>query len=116
MFTVKLGTEKTFFVTAAEESYGNESFDGVIRKKKCLRLESSEAENGLDWYMDLLEEEGALDTVQVLLGDKVSLTADGYTMIRNISQRLLGTGKKYLTLTLEKPEESAEESDQTVEA
>ena len=58
MFTVKLGTGKTFEATAAEEAYGA-VYGGSPRL--TLRLEASPAPRGLDWYLGLLEEEGALD-------------------------------------------------------
>ena len=90
MFTVKLGTGKTFEAAAAEEAYGA-VYGGSPRL--TLRLEASPAPRVLDWYLGLLEDEGALDTVAVAAGGKDCLEA----------QRLLPTGDKHLSLVLCKP-------------
>lgn len=100
MFTVKLGTGKTFEATAAEEAYGA-VYGGSPRL--TLRLEASPAPRGLDWYLGLLEEEGALDTVAVAAGGKDCLEAQGYTQVVELTQRLLPTGDKHLSMVLCKP-------------
>jgi len=101
MFTVKLATGKTFTATAVEEVYGLDSL-GLT-----LRVEATPAANPLAWYLGLLQEEGALDNIQVLLGEKPCLEAAGYSKIHFLSQRLLPTGDKQLSLSLSRPEAAA---------
>ena len=100
MFTVKLGTGKTFEATAAEEAYGA-VYGGSPRL--TLRLEAAPAPRSLDWYLGLLEEEGALDAVAVEAGGIERLTALGYTQVVELTQRLLPTGDKHLSMVLCKP-------------
>ncbi len=98
MFTVKLATCKTFTATAVEEVYGLDSL-GLT-----LRMEATPAAHPLAWYLGLLQEEGALDNIQVLLGEKPCLEAAGYSKINFLSQRLLPTGDKQISLSLSKSE------------
>lgn len=102
MFTVKLGTGKTFSVTAAEERYSSGYYGNASGDQILLRLECANVAQPLGWYQQLLMEDGALDTVQVLAGSKVCLTVEGYNRILDLSQRLMVTGEKYLTVAIGK--------------
>ena len=98
MFTVKLATGKTFTATAVEEVYGLDSL-GLT-----LRVEATPAAHPLAWYLGLLQEEGALGSLAVSVGGKTCLEAAGYSKIHFLSQRLLPTGDKQISLSLSKSE------------
>lgn len=102
MFTVKLATNETFHVSAAEQSYSAADYTG--RKKFRLRLECTPADHELEWYLEMLQQDGALETVQVLAGSgELYLQVDGYTELESSALRLLSTGDKELSLSLAKP-------------
>ena len=104
MFTLKLANNETFPVTAAEQSSSPMDFTGSSRL--TLRVEAVPAEHDLEWYLEKLNADGALETVQVLTGDgSVGLAVQGYTETLGLSIRLLATGEKALTLTLCRPAE-----------
>lgn len=100
MFTVKLATGKTFAATAAEEGFGS-VYGGS--PQFTLRLECTPAEKGIGEYLALLEEKGALDALEVLVEGKPCLSAQGYTNVVELTQRLLPTGEKHLALVLSRP-------------
>lgn len=102
MFTVKLATGKTFTATAVEEVFGPDS------PRLALRVEATPADHPLGWYLGLLQEEGALDSLAVSVGEKTCLEAPGYTKIQYLAQRLLPTGDKQLSLSLSQPAASQE--------
>lgn len=104
MFTVKLNSGITFTATAAEENYGPAFFQSAEQRTKCLKLESSEDVRDLDWYLEKLGTEGALDKIQIYSGDKVCMTAVGYTRVREVSRRMLPTGNGYLSIMLDQRE------------
>ena len=101
MFTIKLGTGKTFEATAVNESY--RASQGDFGSRYQLSIEDSNAKHGIQEYTDILQEDGALDTVEVLRGDETILTLAGYTNVNDVSLRLLSTGARQLSITLEKP-------------
>jgi len=104
MFTVKLANSETFCVTAVEQSYSAADYTG--RKKFRLRLECTPAAHELEWYLEKLQGEGALATVQVLSeGGSQCFQAKGYTELESSSLRLLSTGDMELTLSLAQAEE-----------
>lgn len=104
MFTIKLGTNKTFTATSACEYYRNEQVTG--KGAMLLTFESTEVEHPIEWYKEALEEEGAIDTIEVIVDGQISLTASGYTVISDLSLRLLASGMSYLTISLSKPEDT----------
>ena len=102
MFTVKLASSETFNVTAAEQSYSAADYTG--RKKFRLRLECSPASHDLEWYLEKLSQEGALESVQVFSESGAKcFQVEGYTELDNSALRLLSTGERELTLSLAKP-------------
>lgn len=102
MFTVKLASNETFNVTAAEQSYSAADYTG--RKKFRLRLECTPASHDLEWYLEKLWQDGAREAMQILSdsGEQCFL-AEGYTELESSSLRLLSTGEKELVLSLAKP-------------
>ena len=102
MFTVKLATGKTFVATAVTERYSNNM--GGNGYEKFLTFEDSATTHDLEWYRDLLEEEGALDTIKVSVDeDPASMTCTDYTVINDISLRLLPTGGRSVNIVLMAP-------------
>lgn len=102
MFTVKLGTGKTFEASSVDERWQSASFldkpesDSMI----VLDFEITPSKSTVEDYFNLLFEEGALGTIQVLLANKTEATYVGYTTVGNISVRLLSTGDKSASIQL----------------
>lgn len=101
MFTIKLGTGKTFKAISACEYYRDARVEG--QNCEMFTAEDSAPENSLEWYREILEEEGALDSIDILKDEDVCMTVVGYTVIDDISMRLLSSGAKYLSINLSKP-------------
>lgn len=102
MFTVKLSSDATFEVSSFCEYYRDEPVDGNARM--MLTMEQANPEHGIDWFMEKLNADGALDVIQAMIGEEVCATASGYTHIDDISLRLVATGERYLSISLSKPE------------
>lgn len=102
MFTVKLGSNVTFEVSSFCEYYRSESVDGKARM--MLTMEQANPEHGIDWFMGKMNADGALNTIEAMIGEEVCATATGYTHIDDISLRLVATGERYLSISLSKPE------------
>lgn len=102
MFTVKLGSNVTFEVSSFCEYYRSESVDGKARM--MLTMEQANPEHGIDWFMEKMNADGALNTIEAMIGEEVCATATGYTHIDDISLRLVATGERYLSISLSKPE------------
>lgn len=101
MFTAKLGTGVAFEVSSFCEYYRDEPVDGTPRM--MLTMEQANPENGIDWYMGKLNAEGALETIEAMIGEEVCATATGYTHIDDVSIRLVANGDRYLGISLSKP-------------
>lgn len=102
MFTIKLGTNNTFNVATFCEAY-RQAFVDSNDERMVLTMEKVEPENNIDWYMEKLNEEGALNTIEAKIEGEVCATAVGYTTIEDVSIRLLPTGEQSLSITLSKP-------------
>ena len=50
-----------------------------------LTMEQANPEHGIDWFMEKMNADGALDTVEAMIGEEVCATATGYTHIDDIS-------------------------------
>ena len=102
MFTVKLGSNVTFEVSSFCEYYRSESVDGKARM--MLTMEQANPEHGIEWFMEKMNADSALNTIEAMIGEEVCATATGYTHIDDISLRLVATGERYLSISLSKPE------------
>lgn len=101
MFTVKLGTDKTFEATVVEESYSivrGLDTDGSI----TLRIEYAPAEKSVEEYKTLLSEAGALTSIEAMKEGQSCATFANYSQVTDITRRLLETGEKQIIILLEK--------------
>lgn len=101
MFKVKLGTGKFFTATSIDERWNSVSAN--FSSSYILNFEASPTDETVDHYMELLQEDGALDTIEVSLdGGEPCATYTGYTDISAVSIRLLVTGEKSASIILTK--------------
>ena len=98
MFTVKLGTGKTFEATAVDERY--QPATEFAAEAYSLNFEASPAERDLAEYVEMCSEEGALATVEVSVGGETAATYTGYEGVADATARLLPTGAKSVSVRL----------------
>lgn len=106
MFTVKLGTNQEFAATAVQETFLPKSAEE--QRGYCLTIESTEMKYSLDWYREQLTAPGSLDIISVTAEQGSGVTLEGYTVIVNLSRRLMADGRSYLSILLEKEPEARE--------
>lgn len=100
MFEVKLKTGETFEATAVQESYAASAEE---TKCYCMILEGATNDRSLDWYIERLEAEGATERISISRDGTPIMTAEGYTVLSDVSLRLLVTGGRQLNIVLQKP-------------
>lgn len=108
MFTITLKNGTSFTATSVQESYNLSNLFSASPWR--LSIEDSGSQSGLESYRALLEAPGALDSLQVSCGEEPCAAYTGYTIVTDISQRLLADGKKNLVILLEKQPEKTEDS------
>lgn len=101
MFTLKLANNETFEATALDQRYVTDSYSGA--PKLSVRMEVTPASHELEWYIEKLSAEGALDTIQVLVDNNVVFSVEGYVELSDIALRLLANGEKSISITVCQP-------------
>lgn len=96
MFTLKLGTGVGFDVTSVSENYYNTSGDVTVD----LNIEVIGSDRPLEYYLDLLTADGALDHIQVYLDNTVVFESKNHNKIVSANRRLIPTGEWHLIVIL----------------
>ena len=89
---IQLATGKSFVVTAVNERDSNGRY--------ILVMESSIMEEVFYNYRKLLEEDGAMDLIQVIVDNNVSQEFTCYNKVNEVSRMLMPNGDWYLTIML----------------
>lgn len=100
MFKIQLGTGVEFDADSVEQ---NSTADITGRPSVSFMMEKTPADHTLSWYIEQLNEPGALDSIVVKndKGDEL-IPGEKWDRVSNISIRLLGTGDRSMSISLSK--------------